>query len=121
MIIIGILAAIAIPVFLTQRATAHDTSTKADVSNLGKEIATLFVDGNGATAIDFDVQPGRAVISDGASTTVLNLTNGTAKPTAGASRDLNDPNGWCVSLTDPQGKVKQYNYSAAAGLDTGPC
>ena len=40
MIIIGILAAIAIPVFLNQRAKARDTSTKADVSTAGKEIAT---------------------------------------------------------------------------------
>ena len=32
MIIIGILAAIAIPVFLSQRAKGRDTSTKADVS-----------------------------------------------------------------------------------------
>ena len=36
MIIIGILAAIAIPVFLSQRAKARDTSTKADVSTAGK-------------------------------------------------------------------------------------
>ena len=38
-IIIGILAAIAIPVFLNQRDKARDTATKADVSTLGKEIA----------------------------------------------------------------------------------
>jgi len=36
MIIIGILAAIAIPVFLSQRAKAQDTAVKADVSTLGK-------------------------------------------------------------------------------------
>ena len=51
MIIIGILAAIAIPVFLSQRAKAHDASTKADVNTLGQEIATFFVDGTGATSI----------------------------------------------------------------------
>ncbi len=43
-IIIGILAAIAIPVFLSQRAKARDTSTKADVSTAGKELATYFVE-----------------------------------------------------------------------------
>ena len=51
MIIIGILAAIAIPVFLSQRAKARDTSTKADVSTAGKEIATYYVDGVGAVAV----------------------------------------------------------------------
>ena len=45
MIIIGILAAIAIPVFLNQRKKAVDTSTKADVSTVGKEMATYYVDG----------------------------------------------------------------------------
>src|SRR4051794_31105936 len=44
MIIIGILAAIAIPVFLSQRQKAQDTATKADVSSIAKEIQTYFVD-----------------------------------------------------------------------------
>jgi prepilin-type N-terminal cleavage/methylation domain-containing protein len=39
MIIIGILAAIAIPAFLTQRSKAQDSAAKADVSTIGKEIA----------------------------------------------------------------------------------
>src|SRR3954466_1020426 len=47
MIIIGILAAIAIPVFLSQRKKAQDSAAKADVSTLGKEIATYYVDGTG--------------------------------------------------------------------------
>jgi type IV pilus assembly protein PilA len=41
MIIIGVLAAIAIPIFINQRAKAHDAATKADVTNLGKEVATV--------------------------------------------------------------------------------
>ena len=48
MIIIGILAAIAIPVFLSQRAKAQDSAAKADVSTIGKEIATYFVDNTAA-------------------------------------------------------------------------
>src|SRR3954449_4180466 len=51
MIIIGILAAIAIPVFLNQRKKARDTSTKADVSTVGKEIATYYVDGAGTLTL----------------------------------------------------------------------
>ena len=49
MIIIGILAAIAIPVFLNQRKKAQDSAAKADVSTIGKEIATYYVDGNGSS------------------------------------------------------------------------
>jgi len=121
MIVIAVLAGIAIPVFLTQRAKAHDTSTKADVTNVGREIATLFVDGNGASAINLDVQPGKAVITaDGIDTTV-NLTNGTAKPTSGAFSNLGDSNNWCVSLTDPKGAVQEYRYRAQSGLEEGTC
>src|SRR3954462_5816237 len=50
MIIIGILAAIAIPVFLSQRAKAQDTATKSDWTTIGKEVATYFVDTPAAPA-----------------------------------------------------------------------
>ena len=44
-IIIGILAAIAIPVFLNQRKKAAGLGRKADISTIGKEVATYYVDG----------------------------------------------------------------------------
>ena len=43
-IILGILAAIAIPIFLNQRQKAIDVSAKADVSTVAKQIATSLVD-----------------------------------------------------------------------------
>src|SRR5437016_3190971 len=85
MIIIGILAAIAIPVFLNQRAKAHDASTKADVTHLGKEVMTYFVDGTGTLTLDFTSVPGKVVLSDGSYSDTISLTNGTAAPTSGAS------------------------------------
>jgi type IV pilus assembly protein PilA len=121
MIIIGILAAIAIPVFLTQRAAGHDASTKADVNTVGKEVATFFVDGTGATSISLITTPGQAVISNGVETTTVRLTNGTAAPTTGGFLNLDDPYNWCVSLSDPKGKFKDFRYSARAGLETGTC
>src|SRR5450756_122652 len=50
MIIIGILAAIAIPVFLNQRKKATETSEKADASTIGKEAMSYYVDGTGTLA-----------------------------------------------------------------------
>ncbi len=118
MIIIGILAAIAIPVFLSQRAKAHDASTKADVNHLGKEVATYFVDGQGTLLLDFASQPGAVVVTDGSYAELVNLTNGTAAPTIGASSNLSDPLNWCVSLTDPKGSTKTYKFTASSGLGT---
>ena len=44
MIIIGILAAIAIPVFLNQRTKANDTAVKSDLRTAAQEMETSFVD-----------------------------------------------------------------------------
>ena len=46
MIIIGILAAIAIPVFLNQRNSGYDAGTKADVKNGSTAEETAFTDSN---------------------------------------------------------------------------
>ncbi len=45
MIIIGILAAIAIPAFLNQKKKAAETSAKSDATNISKELAAALVDG----------------------------------------------------------------------------
>ena len=52
MIIIGILAAIAIPIFLSQRKKAEDTAAKNDVGILGKEISTWFVDSTATPVVN---------------------------------------------------------------------
>ena len=80
MIIIGILAAIAIPVFLNQRQKASDTSTKADVRNMGKEIATYFVDGAGPLTLDFTASPGAVLLTRLAVDTTPRSTSPTAPP-----------------------------------------
>src|SRR4051812_4241899 len=128
MIIIGILAAIAIPVFLNQRKKAQDSAAKADVSTLGKEVATYYVDGTGSTAT------GGMAITNVAGRYVLNVT---AVPASGVdavtnqdlgkasanvdlkSQQFNDGTHWCVSVANEQGdKAKTsgttggYKYSA---------
>jgi type IV pilus assembly protein PilA len=123
MIIIGILAAIAIPIFLNQRAKARDAATKSDVSRLGKEVLAYYVDNTGALTIDNTTLPGSATIMSG--TTVISqilLSSGTDlqtvayKATAGSESTT-----WCVALTDPAGSTKDYYYSATAGLNPGSC
>jgi prepilin-type N-terminal cleavage/methylation domain-containing protein len=44
MIIIGILAAIAIPVFLSQKSKAYESSMKADLNTVSDDIGTVEVD-----------------------------------------------------------------------------
>lgn len=120
MIIIGVLAAIAVPIFLNQRQKAHDTATKADVTNLGKEVATYFVEGSGPLVLDYTT-PGRVALTDGGYTTYARLTVGSTAPAVGSSSNLNDAMAWCVALTDPQGSGGTYKYTALSGLQQGAC
>ena len=135
MIIIGILAAIAIPVFLNQRRKAQDSAAKADISTIGKEIATYYVDGTGT-----DTNAGKPVITvNGTGRYQLDVAevNGEA---AIVAQDLGKASAnnvlpalsmffaasdsWCVSVTNAKGDkaVAGFKYSAAGGLGTtGTC
>ncbi|TKR23197.1 type II secretion system protein [Cellulomonas hominis] len=68
-IIIGILAAIAIPVFLNQRRSAVDAGIKSDLRTIANEAETAFV--------NFQDYPGNATSAAGS----ITLTVGTNAPT----------------------------------------
>ena len=101
-IIIGILAAIAIPVFLSQRAKAHEGAAKTDIKNLATQqelyltenqtygtIATLVADG-----MDIRVGP--------------NITLSVVRFDAATS--------FCLSASHPSSGTTLYYDSAAGGL-----
>jgi prepilin-type N-terminal cleavage/methylation domain-containing protein len=125
MIIIGILAAIAIPVFLSQRAKAQDAATKSDVTTIGKEIATYYVDNSGAPASFVAIanrtatNPGNYTFNGNAigrvSQMSITVTGG------GAATFFTSPTAWCVALTNTAGSTQIWKYSAAGGLQSGAC
>jgi len=51
MVVLGVLAAIAVPAAVGQRRKAYETSAKADVEVITRELAALSIDGPGALAI----------------------------------------------------------------------
>ena len=136
MIIIGILAAIAIPVFLSQRAKAKDTAVKADVSTLGKEIATWYVDNTTAPNVAMTAASGRYLVGAAACTvatcdvgkvsdvnTMVSNLNAVAVmvPVLTATTTGWTSTTWCVALYNPNGSQKVYKYSAQNGLEAGNC
>jgi type IV pilus assembly protein PilA len=131
MIIIGILAAIAIPVFLSQRKKAQDSAAKADVSTIGKEIATYYVDGTGSSAAPGSVTiayaTGRYLLTVGAVGTEAAINNqdlGKVSNNVTINNQFyTDGTAWCISVKNLQGDkaVVGYKYSAAGGLAAGVC
>ena len=124
-IIIGILAAIAIPVFLNQRQKGYDAQAKSDARNLATLEETYMTDQNkykteaAATTTattakaDLGYKPSSNVTdvevityNSGAGGTLTVATDGTAA--------------YCVHTTSASGKDFYYN-SASGGLTTNAC
>lgn len=118
-IIIGILSAIAIPLFLNQQKKAQDSAARADVSTLGKEVATWFVDNTAKPTLASDanayymtaVAAGNKIGNKSANVVFNNAVAGT------------DSTNWCVFVTNPKGDkaVDGFQYSAQGGLAEGDC
>jgi len=104
-IIIGILAAIAIPVYLDQQKKAKDSAAKSDLSNLRVAVASVLTENASTTGVAI------AAVSATAGTYTITPTGGTAEPfqaspgvtitsfTATALDDL------CLGATAAGGKV----------------
>jgi prepilin-type N-terminal cleavage/methylation domain-containing protein len=117
MIIIGILAAVAIPIFISQRQKAFDTATKSDVSRLGKEVTAYYIDGT--ASLTLTGSPSSVQLMDGVTVvSTMPVSQGTALATY---TGLVDSTSWCVSLQNPKGDKRSFKYSATGGLTTGTC
>ncbi len=128
MVIIGILAAIAIPVFLNQRQKARDTATKSDIGNAGKELATFYVDGASTATVTGTVSGTTLTFTATGYSSAVNLSAGTGyvgsvtnAVTYQTGAGCTKATGWILSLGNPNGSTKNYYFSAQRGLsDTAP-
>jgi type IV pilus assembly protein PilA len=119
-IIIGILSAIAIPLFLNQRKKAEDAAAKADISMIGKEVATYYVDSVGVPVVT--LAAGKWVLTTPAPAVATTLGNASKNVAIGVNKIVSAQN-WCVAATNAQGDkaVVGFTYSSAAGLQEGVC
>ena len=120
MIIIGILAAIAIPAFLNQRQKANETAAKSDATNIAKEYAAAQVDGEltGLTltqASGATVATLTATTAAGTDTATVQISAGNTATAAlvaaiaasgtGSTAVLAQPAGYCVTVTPKAGNA----------------
>jgi prepilin-type N-terminal cleavage/methylation domain-containing protein len=120
MIIIGILAAIAIPVFLNQQNKARETSAKADVSTIGKEIAAYYVDGTLALAVTTDVAGGTWTLKDSGGATVTSGKLSAGNTATGAVTKILSSTVFCVQVAPAAAGTSTWSYSQA-GLAKNAC
>ena len=102
MIIIGILAAIAIPTFLNQRENGYNSATKADLKNAATAIESAVVDSGGVYG---DAAALQAIIDNG------DAFNGTASVDVTAVTGGDD---YCLTATNDAGG-KQYQFDKSVG------
>ena len=127
MFIIGILAAIAIPMFLSQRKKPQDAAAESDVSTVGKEVAAYFVDGKGTPVLS--IASGRYVMNVPAvvappQAAIVNQDLGkTSASNLLGAQFFTDDKAWCVTVTNAKGDnaVTGYKFSAAGGVSEGAC
>ena len=96
-IIIGILAAIAIPVFLSQRQKGYDAQSKSDLRNFATQEETYFVDNN-------TYGTGAAVVA----------ANGTFRHTSVIAVEKYNTTGFCLSANTPT-SAKWWLYDSSGG------
>jgi type IV pilus assembly protein PilA len=128
-IIIGILAAIAIPVFLSQRQKGYDAQAKSDARNAATIEETYLTDynvyaplvGAGTTAA---VTTANANFTGEGFVMSTNDTNITIKTypvgsTTGGSTALYQSGGYCIATTSTSNKI--FYYSSLTGGFTTSC
>lgn len=99
-LIIGILAAIAIPVFTNQRQVANDASVESDVANTAIAVENFFV-----------TNPDRTNMTGAEFRALGQRSQGVALVLGG------DKNDFCIMGTHPNGKnYRNWNNNAPAGV-----
>ena len=122
-IIIGILAAIAIPVFLSQRNKGYDSQAKSDARNLGTLQETYFNDNN-CYAVGANVAAVQTALPDyrksGGVTDVVITGYNTAGAASATAGNPATSGSFCALVTSQSGAKFAYN-SKTGGLNGNSC
>ncbi|WP_062313330.1 type II secretion system protein [Demequina rhizosphaerae] len=114
MVIIAVLAALALPLFLTQRQKANDTAARADLTSLGTAIAAEYKESSAAPSVGVDADQYKVEANY-----VANVSDGVEFQAFVPG----DETTWCVWVKHAAGDVAAtgMQYSAAGGLGAGTC
>lgn len=120
MIIIGILAGIAIPVFMNQQNKARDTALRSDVSSVAKEISSYYVDNSDSLTAAISGNTLTLRDSVPADVATVNLSSDNTVMETGGTSYITNSTTWCVAMTQTQ-TTTTVHYHSSNGLGTGVC
>lgn len=120
MIVIGLLAAIAVPVYLQARRRAIDTQTKEDVTHVGQAVAAYYLDPAHTQPLIYGIINYRTVrlsTADYSWQEDVPITYGSWILHWKANATAQD---WCVDMGNGDGSPHQWRYTNA-GLESATC
>jgi len=120
-LIIGILAAIAIPVFLSQRGKAYEASEKSDLRAVAERMEIFYTDNLTYAGVPFGSGTGAPNTITGTTQSVgageavtLSRNNSITLVVVGGS-------GYCLSAANPQATTTWYYDSGGGGVTKTSC
>jgi type IV pilus assembly protein PilA len=124
-IIIGILAAIAIPIYIGVQNNAKDSAVKSDVSNAKTAVVAHETSNNGQLVA-------AGLLTVGTAVTQLQAVDGYTQPVAGNSNykdvttdaptlKVEGTNGFCIQATSVTSPTAIFSASDTTGVVAGPC
>lgn len=120
LVLFGLLAAAAIPVYLNQQSIARDSAAQADLAGLRVDVMRYWVDNPNGPAPSLQMEGREFVLVTPQGTEVLETASLDVALGASDIRTIND---WCISVTVEDGNVGVFHATGDASrpiLD-GPC
>lgn len=119
MIIIGVLAAIAVPSYLNTKGKAQEAAVKSDVKQIAKEVVGYYVDGAGALSVANSTNGKSWRVLDAGGTEIATgpLSQRNAVVTSGTIGSDDD---YCISILPVYANARPWK-ATQAGLVPGSC
>jgi prepilin-type N-terminal cleavage/methylation domain-containing protein len=119
MIIIGILAAIAIPSFLTAKGKAQETAVKSDIKQIAKEVVAYYVDDQGPLTVD-NSSDGKSWLVLDAGGNVISSGPLSQHNSVVSSAAINSDADYCISILPTYDGAQSWQVTID-GLRPGNC
>jgi len=125
MVVIGVLAAVAVPVYLMQREQAYDTVARSDAQRLAVRLVAWYTENVGAGPPAVTITGGHYVVDGedvGAAGDGVRLGTHAGVPAATTTADTSGwtVTTWCLNVLHPDGSQRYYS-ATATGVHAAAC